>query len=254
MRGRDSQLHLGDFPLAFISGNAIFIVGLCRLLGSSRCGAPAVLRRIVHPKRLGERALLPDFPNTKSEFMKAVTERLRVGVYRESALLSRVRRFAAHEGDSFTIHRLDGTVAKSTYRETSAEMTINRKDLVALSPQQLADKIDQLALEMAGKTSKVVFDKLHEITSESGQVRDAKGKPFSPETILEALESIDIDFDEKGQPSGLTFVVGPELGARIREKAPEWEADPEFRRRHSELMQRKREAWRDRESRRKLVN
>ncbi len=198
--------------------------------------------------------LLPDFPSVKKEIKKVATERLRRTVYRETTLLSRMRKSQSHEGDSFTIHRLDGTVQKSRYRETAVELTIDKKDLTSLTPKALAEKIDKAAQEMAEKTSKMIFGKLREIISESGQVHDAKGKPLSPDTFLEALEMIDIDFDEKGDPSGLTVLVGPELWERIRQKAPDWEADPEFKRRHSELMRRKREAWRDRENRRKLVD
>jgi hypothetical protein len=198
--------------------------------------------------------LLPDFTATKKEIKRIVTERLRRGVYQEAAFLSRLRRSKSHEGDSFTIHRLDGSTQTNRYREIAVELAIDKKDLATLTPKALAEKIDKAAVEMAEKTSRGFFEKLHQVTSESGRVHDAKGKPISSETLLEALEMIDIDFDEKGEPSGLTVVVGPELWERIKQKVPEWEADPEFKRRHGELMQRKREAWRDRESRRKLVD
>lgn len=201
-----------------------------------------------------EGLLLPDFPGTKKEIRKIVNERMRRTFYREAALLSRMRRFDSHEGDSFTIHRLDGTTERSRYRKTVVEFTIDKKDLAELSPGALAERMDRAAYEMAGKASKAIFEKLKQITSESGQVHDAKGRPLSPDTLLEALEMMDIDFDDQGRPSGLTLAVGPELGERLRSLAPVWEADPEFRRRHNELMQRKREAWRDRESRRKLVD
>lgn len=198
--------------------------------------------------------MLPDFPELKKELRKMVTERLRRGVYRETTLLSRMRKFDSHEGNSFSVHRGDGTVDRSTYRAAEATMTIDKKDLATLSPKALTEKIDQAALEMAEQTSKTISDKLHQVTSDSGQVHDAKGKPLSPDTLLEALEKIDIDFNKDGEPSGLTVVVGPELAEHIRRKSPEWEADPEFKRRHRELMDRKREAWRDRESRRTLAD
>ena len=136
---------------------------------------------------------MPDFPATKSEIKKVVTERLRGGVYRETALLSRLRKFQAHEGDSFSIHRADGTVEKSRYRETAVEMTIDKKDLATLSPGALVEKIDKMAMQMAEKTSTAMFEKLHEVTTEAGRVHDAGGKPFSPDTLLEALEMMDID-------------------------------------------------------------
>ena len=198
--------------------------------------------------------MLPDFPAVKKELHKIVTQRMRRSVHREAVMFSMVRHFSSHEGDSFTTHRPDGTSEKHSYRESATEFTIDKKDLATLSADALASKIDTAARDMAAKTEKAIFETLRQISSDSGNVIDAKGKPFSPETLLEALEKMDIDFDEQGNPSGLTAVVGPELAARIRAKAAEWDADQEFRRRHSELMQRKREAWRDRENCRKLVD
>src|SRR5256885_620937 len=100
--------------------------------------------------------MLPDFPATKKEIKKVVTERLRRAVYREAKLLSRLRKFQSHEGDSFTIHRSDGTVERNRYRETAVELTIDKKDIATLSPKALAEKIDKAALEMAEKTSETM--------------------------------------------------------------------------------------------------
>jgi hypothetical protein len=198
--------------------------------------------------------VLPDFPTTKKEIKRAVTERLRRGVYQEATLLSRIRKFQSHEGDSFTIHRLNGTIETSRYRETAVEFAIGKDELATLTPEALMQKIDKAASEMAAKTSQTIYDRLDEGAAASGQVLDAKGGPLSPDTLLKALEMIDMDFDQKGEPTGLTIVVGPELWERFRQRAPEWDADPGFKRRHRELIQRKREAWLDRESRRKLAD
>ncbi len=198
--------------------------------------------------------MLPDFPATKTELKKAVTERLRRWVHGESTLLSTVRHFMVHEGDSFTIQRSDGTIEKSPYQEAAVEITIDKADIATFTPQALVEKIDKMAREMAEKTSKMMIERLHHISEEEGQVVDARGKPLSPDLLLEALERMDIDFDKNGKPSGLHMLVGPELWARVQAKAAEWEADPEFQRRRIEMLARKREAWRDRQSRRKLAD
>jgi hypothetical protein len=198
--------------------------------------------------------VLPDFPTVKRELHKIVTQRMRRSVHREAVIFSMVRHFAAHEGGSFTIHRPDGTSEKHSYKETAVKFTIDNKDLATLSAEALASKIDKAASDMAAQTESAIFEKLRQDSSASGQVVDATGKPFSPEVLLEVLERMEIDFDDQGKPSGLTAVVGPEIAARIREKAAEWDADLDFKRRHRELLDRKREAWRDRENRRKLVD
>lgn len=198
--------------------------------------------------------MLPDFPGVKGRMRCVLQQRMRRTVYRETAILSQMRRFQSHEGHTFTIHRLDGSVDRNRYRKTIVEFQIDKKDLATLPPKDLLEKIERAALEMAGKTSKTVFDKLRAVTSETGNVLDAKGRPFSSDTFLEGLEMIDMDFDDQGRPTGLTIVMGPELAERIKVLGPQWEADPEFKRRYEALLERKREAWRDRENRRKLAD
>ena len=74
---------------------------------------------------------------------------------------------------------------------------------------------------MAEKTSKVMFEKLRDITSAAGTAHDAQGRPLSSDTYLEVLEMIDVDFDEQGKPSRLRIVVGPELYERFRVIGPQ---------------------------------
>jgi len=48
--------------------------------------------------------------------------------------------------------------------------------------------------------------------------------------------------------------VSPNLGAKLKEKLPEWEANSEYKKRFEDLIERKRKEWNDRESNRKLVD
>jgi hypothetical protein len=83
---------------------------------------------------------------------------------------------------------------------------------------------------------------------------NGKGQPFTFELFLETLEKISIDFDDQGNPYLPTVVVSPELGAKLKSKLPEWEANPDYDKRFKELIERKRKEWNDRESHRKLVD
>ena len=198
--------------------------------------------------------MLPDFPDFKLEARKIVNERLRRSFYGEAALLSRLRRFMAQEGDSFTVCRADGTTETSRYRQTAAEFSISNQEIATLTPQALAAKLDKVAAEMAAKASRAMFEKLNQITSATGQVVHGQGRPLTWGIFLESFAKMDLEFDERGDLSGMTIVVPPDVWARLREKLPEWDADPEFKRRYGNLMATKREEWRDRESRRTLVD
>ena len=71
--------------------------------------------------------------------------------------------------------------------------------------------------------------------------------------MWDMLEKIHIDFDKNGQPRMPNMVIHPDTLERIRPKLAEWEADPAIKKRRIEILAKKKEEWRDRESNRKLV-
>jgi hypothetical protein len=107
---------------------------------------------------------------------------------------------------------------------------------------------------MKKQQAQLFFTKIEEATEKTGNIVDGKGKPFSPEFFLEALDKILIEFDDQGQPYLPTMFVSPELGNRIKDKLPEWESDPNHKKQFDELINKKRAEWNDRESHRKLVD
>jgi len=44
------------------------------------------------------------------------------------------------------------------------------------------------------------------------------------------------------------------MGAKIEERIPEWEANPDYKKQFEEVIEAKRKEWNDRESHRKLVD
>src|SRR6266850_1498376 len=59
------------------------------------------------------------------------------------------------------------------------------------------------------------FEQLRQVMEATGQVVDAKGKPYSHDLYLDLLEKVDIDFTEDGQPKMPTLVVPPNLAPKI---------------------------------------
>lgn len=198
--------------------------------------------------------MLPDLPELKKKLRLLLRERLRQSFARQAPVIGDIRRFKSHEGDTFTIHRLDGSMTTSTYQLTEAGFSIGRQELPTLAPQQLIAKIDEAAGKLAEQASKHFFQELNEAVTRVGNVVNAQGQPISPELIFQVLEKIELDFDEDGKPHGLTMVVGPKVAEALRMLIPKWEADPELNKRYQDLIGKKREEWRDRESRRKLVD
>lgn len=198
--------------------------------------------------------MLPDFPQLKEKLSLLLRERLRQSFARQAPVISDIRKFRSHEGDTFTIHRLDGSLTTSAYQLTEAEFSIDRGELPTLTPHQLVSKLDEAAAKMAEQASKRFFEELSEAVTRIGNVVNAQGQPISPELVFEVLEKIELDFDEHGKPHGLTMVVGTKVAEALRTLIPKWEADTDLNKRYQVLMKKKREEWRDRESRRKLVD
>ena len=63
------------------------------------------------------------------------------------------------------------------------------------------------------------------------------------------LEKVEMEFGPDNQLIG-RFQTSPEIANVIRK----WREDPSFMAKYQELLNRKRDAWRDRESNRKLVD
>jgi hypothetical protein len=102
----------------------------------------------------------------------------------------------------------------------------------------------------------MLLRKAGEATERVGNKVDAGGQPFSAELYFQMLETVQIDFDELGRPdiSGRRMVMHPDQAERVRALMEQWEKDESFQQRYRDIMLKKREDWRDRESNRKLVD
>jgi len=199
--------------------------------------------------------MLPDFPDLKRELMRIVTARMRRRVYRDSGVMSEIRRFQSHEGHKFTIYRADGSSETTRYRLTTVDLSVKNSELPQMSPQELLARIDDVADAMAEKVTKQLFEKLRRTAAQAGTATNAAGRPISAELLFEALEKIELDFYEEDEsPHELTMFVGPELAKVLARLIPIWRQDPSFDKKYGEVMAKKRAAWRVRESRRKLAD
>ena len=92
------------------------------------------------------------------------------------------------------------------------------------------------------------YRKMNEVTEEVGNAMDMKGAPLTQDAFFTMLERVDMEFGPDNLPTSVWHTT-PALAEVIRK----WDDDPAFRSRYEELLDRKRNEWRDRESNRKLV-
>jgi len=148
----------------------------------------------------------------------------------------------------------EGIIDETKFHDIGSEFTVPKEEIIEEGPEALMKHIDKLAEDILGQQGRIMFQKMHEITSITGNIAGSPNTPFGPDLLLEALSKIAVEFDENGQPANLMVVMHPDLWNKIKDKVPEWEADPEFKKKYDAIIEKKKREWLDRENHRKLVD
>ena len=197
--------------------------------------------------------MLPDFPTVKKKIGDDFNKKIREKIDNAS-FLSQIGRKRVHEGNILRSSSVEGYTESSEYKRISSGFSIKPDEIIEKGVEAFFSQIDKISEELIKQQSQVIFKKMDEVTERTGNIVNAKGKGISPEIILDALEKVTIDFDEFGNPLFPALILNPKDWEKIKDKIPKWEEDPNLRKKHLELVEKKRREWRDRESRRKLVD
>lgn len=197
--------------------------------------------------------MLPDFPKIKEKFREGINQYLK-GLVRQEPLFSQMKEVPVFEGNRMASRTENGILDQSSYEEISGEYSISRQDVIAKGPWAFIENIHKVAEEIKKQRAGLFFRKLEQVTDKTGNIINGKGQPFTFDLFIKSLEKVQIDFDDEEKPYLPAFVFAPEMAAQVKQKLPEWFANAEYKKRFDELIERKREEWRDRESNRKLVD
>lgn len=195
--------------------------------------------------------MLPDYSEIKGKIKKKIEERMRSG--KEIPPLDVLPQKTVFEGDKFKTVRSDGSTDVTDFEKFSTEIKIDLKDFESISFEEILKKVDEAAIEMETQKGRHFFEKMKEIVDSTGNVINAKGEKLNPEHIFKLMELIEINFNDNGTYKPLDFYVGTEISERSIEVLKEIDNTPELKRRMEEIIDKKREEWRDRESSRRLV-
>jgi hypothetical protein len=195
--------------------------------------------------------MLPDFPRLKEAAYQYLIGRISESPSR--GLLATIPTIALYEGDAIAV-----SGARQSDREglqkVEARLEVKIDDLIQNGIDAFLSKIGTISEEFVTQKEKLMIEKMKEVTKETGNAIDAKGQPLSPSLVLNALEKMEMEFDENGKPKNLVLVMHPDQIRGFLQKAAEWDKDPEYQKMFKDLMERKRAEWRDRESSRELVD
>ena len=197
--------------------------------------------------------MLPDFPRIKSKWSAMFLRSVRAQAH-QGSLVFQIKKVRHFEGDGMSVTDATGETEESNYELFSGALEVNYQDLIERGPIALKEGLEKMSNELRSQQSKMIFERLNQMTAKTGNIVNADGQAISHDLILQALEKVEIDFSEDGQPRLPTFMVSPEHHERLKEKIPEWEKDEHCNGKFNELIARKRQEWHDRESHRKLVD
>jgi len=166
-------------------------------------------------------------PNRRSERAKA-------------PFLAKIKGFAQHEGTAHSYDRIGAkAVTDEGFEAIAIPVTIDVSEIPDLVGEKLAAKIDAVADGLASKRMEMFYRKMNEVTEEVGNAMDMKGAPLTQDAFFTILERVDVEFGPDNLPTSVWHTT-----PALAEVIGKWD---------EELLDRKRNEWRDRESNRKLV-
>jgi hypothetical protein len=170
--------------------------------------------------------VLPDFPSIKLKLRRRLTQRFEQQRNSGLGIFGQLPAIVLPEGDRLVFQREDGTERETEFKPFVVEVNIPRDELLSLDPSQMIEKFDRAAREMAQKQHIQAFEELNRAVSEVGNTVDGAGQPFGPAQILQSLEKILVDFDERGKPELPTMVIHPDMAAPVQGAFKRLEEDP----------------------------
>lgn len=199
--------------------------------------------------------MTPDFPSIKEKLHKILLQRWKNVVYAQTSPFSHNRRMIHEGGESKrdVIIREDGSIEETKFAESRGEFEVKFAEVEFLTFDKVIEKIDAAASKMAEMQSRKMYESIAEATDRVGNVLDGKGRPFSAEMVLEMFDKVMLDFDEKGELHNFAIVIPPAMSKKVKEELEKIEEDPVLKKRFDEIITRKKDEWRVRESNRKLV-
>jgi hypothetical protein len=193
--------------------------------------------------------VLPDFPSTKREIGARILAAIEHSARRKAPVLAEIKTRLQHEGKVHSYDRIGAAPKTEGFEEVKIPVTVQISEVPDLVGKHMEAKIEAIAEERARLSMDMSHRRFKEVADEVGNAVHAQGAPLTEDLIFRMLERPDMEFGPDNQPLGI-FYTTPELGKALEIL----QRNPSFGARYQELLQRKRDGWRDRESNRKLVD
>lgn len=196
--------------------------------------------------------MLPDYVDAKRQLKEGLTRWLRNRVQEHLGPFADLPAHQIFEGTAMAIGRPDGRQDVTQMKQFEAGLEITADEVPQMGLADIMRRIDGTAQKLADDMGKNIYGVASDAAQEAGNVVKAHGK-ITAEAILEVLEKIEIPFDDEGNPELPSIHIHPDMTETLKAALLSLREDPNLRTRHEELLQEKKEIWRDREASRRLV-
>ena len=189
------------------------------------------------------------FPELEEKLNRLVKQALNNVISNSSSLLNNIPKSCYFEGNKSLIRRPNGREEETEKGHFSERTEIPVEKILYGSIEDIFEHYEQAAVAMAYEQEKFLLESIDKAVQSTGNVVDAKGQPPSPEMILQLIEKVEINFTEDGKSMTSSFACSPTLWEKLQPLLDDLVKTKEYK----ELIERKRNEWRDREANRTLV-
>lgn len=194
--------------------------------------------------------MLPTYPKLVRDRQNRNMETVHARIRQLSPMIGLIKSHQLFEGRSSAIQREDGKIDETPIHRASSEVTIKREMLVDFSEATVAHHLEEMAEQLARSMSEQFQQRMSEVTTETGNVVDGGGKPFSEDTFLDGMEVMEHNFGKDGSWKPPTMIVGPGMAEKM---AAAGEMSVAGNKRLKAILEKKRDEHRRREAARILV-
>jgi hypothetical protein len=244
-----SRITLSAYPAAqlFVAACVADEHGVAWTRPSGRCKKPG----FSWPDREGVSWLLPDFPEFKKNFSLALENVLTLMV-ESGPLLRMVKRTRHFEGSRHGLASQQQTNQRH-YKQLEALAVVSHKEIAEGGPERFLERAAEAGAEMQSQAEKHLVQLIDEAASQGIHGFKTPAEAFTPGALLDAMESADVTFDEKGRHNW-SLIVHPSAVGVAKKCLREIAENPEYEQRARSILEQKYRDWICRKNNRSVVD
>ena len=197
-------------------------------------------------------SMLPNYEKLNASFSKAVRRFLFLRS-REDGFLKQIRPHAIHEGRNAAIVRPDETVDPTELKKSEASLLMTYEEIEDVDLLAIMNKMSEMAAQFRDQNAKHIFETLNDVTTKTGQVVNAAGRPLTNDDLIHMMERIQLDFERNQEAGDASLVVHPDMVPVLKRLEGEMNRSVDLKKRWKEVMEKKKDEYRQREADRNLA-